>query len=92
MTAAKHVPKRTFQKVNNETEPKKQTLLLYPKDLKMIDTLIKKYKLSKSELLRKGIEIMYMNANRTVELHTLTGDTSGSDQQHKDEQKVVNCS
>ena len=52
MTKAKGTPKRYFQKPDDGAEPKKQTILLYPKDIEMLDALMSKYKLNKSGTLQ----------------------------------------
>lgn len=59
-------PKRNYVLPDDEQQPKKQTILLYQQDLKMLNELSSKYKTNTSHLLRKGIEVLYMNANNAV--------------------------
>lgn len=59
-------PKRNYLLPDEETQPKKQTILLYQNDIRMLNELSSKYKTNVSHLLRKGIEVLYMNANNAV--------------------------
>jgi hypothetical protein len=59
-------PKRNYVLPDDEQQPKKHTILLYQSDLKMLAELSSKYKTNASHLLRKGIEVLYMNANNAV--------------------------
>jgi hypothetical protein len=59
-------PKRNYILPDDDQQPKKQTILLYQSDLKMLAELSSKYKTNTSYLLRKGIEVLYMNANNAV--------------------------
>ena len=59
-------PKRNYLLPNEESQPKKYTVMLYPQELKMLEELESKYNTNKAHILRKGIEVLFMNANSAV--------------------------